>query len=221
MKKFIAILLFICATFQIAVGQEVIDKKFYKSKYGGPAVNEKDAKVVELTIKENDGTLKYELRSLSNNKLLRLSSFKDGSPVGKWISSNGKELDYEFDLPYIENESDSLNCFNLNKDNTNSLSDIEWPIFIYENNNFRAFVAKQLIYPEICVENGIQGKILYQFVIDENGKLKDIFVIESADKILDKEAARVIRQSPDWTPAKKEGKPISICVKMQIVFQLQ
>jgi TonB family protein len=221
MKKGTNILLFLCITFQMAIGQEVIEKNFYKNKYGGQPINEKDAKVVELTIKEEDGTLRYEMRSINNNKLLRLRNYKDGSPVGTWISIHGTELNYDFDLKYVESNADSLNCYNLNNAGINPFKNIELPKFPYEINDFRMYVQKQLVYPEICVENGIQGKIVYQFTIDERGKLTDLSVIKSVDKMLDKEGARAIHQAPDWIPAKKNGEPISICVKMQVVFLLQ
>ncbi|MBN1639133.1 MAG: energy transducer TonB [Ignavibacteriales bacterium] len=221
MTKITYTLLILFFAFQISVGQDIIEKKFYKDKWGGPSIDEKKAKVVEYTIKEKDGTLRYEMRSISNNKLLRLRSYKDGSPVGKWISSNGKELDYDFQLQYIDKESDNLDCYILQGENGDKFKNIDLPVFPNENNDFRYFVQKQLIYPEICVENGIQGRILFQFLIDEKGKLTNISVIEGVDKILDKEAARAIHLSPDWIPAKMDGEPISLCVKMKVIFQLQ
>lgn len=221
MTKIAYTLLILCFAFQIAVGQDIIEKKFYKDKWGGPSIDEKKAKVVEYTIKEKDGTLRYEMRSISNDKLLRSRSYKDGSPVGKWISSNGNELDYDFELQYLDNGSENQDCFILQGENGDKFKNIDLPVFPNEKNDFRYFVQKQLSYPEICVENGIQGKISFQFLIDENGKLTNISVIEGVDKILDKEAARAIRLSPDWIPAKKDGKPISLCVRMKVIFQLQ
>lgn len=214
------VLLLIC---QFSHSQEVIEKKYYKNKWEEPAVNEKSAKIYGLTIKEKDSTLRYELRNIGNDKLIRLWSYKDGMPVGRWISFNGQELNYDFELPYIENEYEGYIKFDIKNKTWNQTIDENFePLsFPFEENNFQAYVAKRLIYPPYCVENGIQGRITFQFVINEAGKLTDLSVLKSADKNLDKEAARVIREAPDWIPAKLNGKSTRISTTIQIVFVLQ
>jgi|WetSurSiteA1Bulk_404760.scaffolds.fasta_scaffold12588_1 TonB family protein len=218
--RILLVLLLIC---QYSFCQEIIEKNYYKNKWGEPATSEKSAKIYGLTIREKDSTIRNEMRNISNDKLIRLWSYKDGMPVGKWISYNGEEFNYDFELTYTEKEYDGFIKYDIkNKALTQtSGGNFEPPNFPFEENNFQAYVAKRLVYPIFCVENGIQGRITFQFVIDEAGKLMDLSVIKSADKNLDKEAARVIREAPDWIPAKLNGQPIKISTTMQIVFVLQ
>jgi TonB family protein len=217
------ILIVLLFTIQYSFAQEVIEKNFYKNKWGEPASNEKSAKFYGLTIKEKDSTLRYEMRNVSNDKLIRLSSYKNDMPVGKWISYNGEEFNYDFELPYINNEYTDFIKYDIRHCTLKQMVDgnFEPPSFPFEGNDFQTYVAKRLVYPTQCVENGIQGRITFQFVIDEAGKLTKLSVIKSANKSLDKEAARVIREAPDWVPAKVNGKSTNICTTMQIVFVLQ
>lgn len=60
-----------------------------------------------------------------------------------------------------------------------------------------------------------------QVVIDENGELKNLSILQSAHKILDMEASRVILLSPKWTPAKLNGKPIKVFIIVPTNFVLQ
>jgi len=214
------ILLLIC---QFSFCQEVIEKKYYKNKWGEPAKSENAAKIYGLTIREKDGTLRNEMRFISNDKLIRLSIYKDDMPIGKWISNNGKEYNYDFELLYTEKEYDGILKYDItSKTYTQSIEgNFEHPTFPFEENNFQAYVAKRLDYPIYCIENGIQGRITFQFIINEDGKLTDLSVMESADKNLDKEAARIIREAPDWIPAKLNGKSTKISATMQILFVLQ
>jgi len=202
--------------------QEVVEKKFLKNKYG-EQTEEKKAKFIELIIKELGGTLRYETRNIKTNELIRLECYKNGIPVGIWIQLFGKELDYEFELVYNETEYDSIIHFDIV--NNVVLGKIEGvfeaPIFPQSENNFRKYVSLNLIYPIPCQENGIQGKVISQFIIDESGKLIDLSIMKSADKILDKEAARVIIKSPDWIPAKLNGVPVKVHILMPTVFVLQ
>jgi len=203
--------------------QEVIEKKYCKNEYGVPAKSEKKAKFVKLTIKESDGTMRYEIRNLKSDKLVNLKSYKDEMPVGKWIRANGKILDYDFDLVYSEKEYENIIKYDLSEKKVigEIKGKFEEPIFSEYENNFRQYVARNLLYPIFAAENGLQGKVLSQFIIDENGKIINLSILESAHKVLDKEAARVILSSPDWTPAKIDGEPVKVLVIVPTSFVLQ
>lgn len=208
---------------QFSYGQEVIEKKYYKGKRAKPAANEEEATICDITIQEKDGTVRYERRNLSDDKVLKKWSFKNGMPVGKWILDYGEEIDYDFELVYADKEYEGIIRYDLEtrKENQPVNEKFEPPVFPFEENNFQAYVARRVIYPAYCVENGIQGRIILQFVIDEAGKLTNLSVLKSADKNLDKEAARVIREAPGWIPAKTDGKPVSVTTTVHIIFSLQ
>ena len=86
--------------------------------------------------------------------------------------------------------------------------------------SFSRWVNNQLDYPEEAKAKKIQGRVTLSFTITETGKVSDVKVLRGADPILDKEAVRVVESSPDWTPAMKDGKPVSVTYTFPVIFQL-
>jgi len=96
------------------------------------------------------------------------------------------------------------------------------PLFEGKNANaFTAWVYARISYPEIASEERIQGKVFISFVVDVDGSLKDIKVMRSVDPELDKEALRVVSDSPNWTPGKQQGKVVKVRYTFPVNFQLQ
>lgn len=221
------ILLMTAAFFILAMtrlfGQEIIDTTYYKSKYGGPEVSEKQGKVIELTVKMPDGSICYKMTDKKGGKVLRQRCYRDDIPTGIWISITGTEIDYNIEISYKDTIYADIPYFDLKEGKLISelSGNFEPPIFPEYENHFQKYIAMNLRYPEIAAENGIQGKVFSQFIIDESGTIKDLRIKKSADKVLDIEAARVILQSTKWTPAKLDGKPIKVCISIPTNFILQ
>ena len=72
------------------------------------------------------------------------------------------------------------------------------------------YIARNIKYPVIAQENGIQGRVVCQFIIDERGNTADVQVVQGVDPLLDKEAVRLIEEMPRWKPGKQRGKPVSV-----------
>jgi TonB family protein len=87
--------------------------------------------------------------------------------------------------------------------------------------NFRAWVQKNLVYPADAIKNGIRGKVLVEFSVNETGKVVDAAVLRGVDPLLDDETLRVILLSPAWTPAKLDGEPVKQKFVIPVIFQLQ
>ena len=84
------------------------------------------------------------------------------------------------------------------------------------------FIAENIKYPVIAQENGIQGRVICQFVIEKNGSVTDLQVVRSSgDASLDKEAERVIKNMPKWKPGKQRGKPVRVKYTIPVAFRLQ
>jgi protein TonB len=84
------------------------------------------------------------------------------------------------------------------------------------------YIAENIKYPVIAQENGIQGRVICQFVIEKNGSVTDIQVVRSSgDASLDKEAERVIKTMPKWKPGKQRGKPVRVKYTIPVSFRLQ
>lgn len=83
------------------------------------------------------------------------------------------------------------------------------------------FISKNVNYPVIAQENGIQGKVYVKFVVNQQGKVSDGQVLRGVDISLDKEALRVINSLPDFKPGKQRGKPVKVFYNAVINFKLQ
>jgi len=83
------------------------------------------------------------------------------------------------------------------------------------------YLAQHIKYPIIDLENGHQGKVIVQFIIDRSGKVKDPKVVTSVSPGLDREAVRVLSQIPDWIPGEINGKKENIYYTLPIVFKIE
>lgn len=88
-------------------------------------------------------------------------------------------------------------------------------------NEFRQYTLENLRYPEVAAENGIQGRVFVQFVVEADGRITNVRVLRGVDPSLDKEAVRVVESSPPWNPGKQRGKPVRVSFTFPIIFQLQ
>jgi protein TonB len=86
---------------------------------------------------------------------------------------------------------------------------------------FRKYIARNLVYPDIAASNGVSGRVTIEFAIDETGKVVDAVIIQGVDPALDKEAKRVVLGSPLWTPGKQRGKAVKVHFVFPITFVLQ
>lgn len=83
------------------------------------------------------------------------------------------------------------------------------------------FLAKNIKYPTIAQENGVQGRVIVQFVVNKDGTIVDPVVVRSVDPYLDKEALRVIKAMPKWKPGKQRGKAVRVKYTVPVTFRLQ
>lgn len=90
-----------------------------------------------------------------------------------------------------------------------------------EKDAFRVYIQQNLKYPVIAQENGISGRVYVSFVVDRDGSLTNVQVVRGVDPSLDKEAVRVVKSSPKWTPGKQRGRAVRVSFTFPIVFQLQ
>ena len=88
-------------------------------------------------------------------------------------------------------------------------------------NTFSKWVNERLQYPEIAKENGIQGRVLLQFVVGADGKVSNVKVVRGVDPSLDKEAVRVVQSSPKWDPGKQRDRAVKVTYTFPVIFQLR
>ncbi len=84
------------------------------------------------------------------------------------------------------------------------------------------YLSENVKYPVIAQENGIQGRVVCQFVVNKDGSIVDVEVVRSGgDASLDKEAVRVIKSMPKWNPGKQRGKAVRVKYTVPVNFKLQ
>ena len=88
-------------------------------------------------------------------------------------------------------------------------------------NEFSKYVAQNVVYPENCRQSKIEGRVTIEFTVTETGKVADIKILRSVNDDLDREAVRVIAQSPLWTPGRDEnGKVVPVKYTFPVIFKL-
>lgn len=86
---------------------------------------------------------------------------------------------------------------------------------------FRNWVQSNVKYPQIALENGIQGNVVIKFVVEKDGKLSNIQVLQSPDKTLAEAAVAVLQRSPKWKPGKQRNKPVRVTYTLPVSFKIQ
>ena len=88
-------------------------------------------------------------------------------------------------------------------------------------NEFSKYVAQNVVYPESCRQSKIEGRVTLEFTVTETGKVGDIRILRSVNSDLDREAVRVVAQSPLWTPGRDEnGKVVPVKYTFPVIFKL-
>ena len=83
------------------------------------------------------------------------------------------------------------------------------------------FLSKNIRYPVVAEENGIQGRVIVTFVVERDGSITDVRVAKSVDPSLDKEAVRVTKSMPHWNPGMQNGGPVRVKFTLPVTFRLQ
>ena len=85
----------------------------------------------------------------------------------------------------------------------------------------RVWIGNNIHYPPVAEENGVQGTVVCQFVVETDGSISNVTVARGADPSLDKEAVRVIKSMPKWVPGKQNGRNVRVKYTIPVKFQLQ
>ena len=122
------------------------------------------------------------------------------------------------------NNKESFDLNNLNYDEEYDTDEViafvpseDMPVF---PENIQKWLSKHVKYPQIALENGVQGKVFVQFVVEKDGSVSNIKVVRGVDASLDKEAVRVVSVMPKWKPGKQRGKAVRVAYTLPIAFQI-
>ncbi|MGE4288124.1 MAG: energy transducer TonB [Salinivirgaceae bacterium] len=138
------------------------------------------------------------------------------------------DVEIEDELEIEDTEADQETAVEIVEIEEEEVEEEAQVFFIVENMpefpggdlELRKHIAQNIQYPEIAKENGIQGRVFVQFVVNQKGEVEQVKVVRGVDPSLDKEAVRVIQNLPKWTPGSQRGKPVRVSFTVPINFQL-
>lgn len=85
---------------------------------------------------------------------------------------------------------------------------------------FMKWLTKNLKYPPSAQQRKVQGRVVAQFIVNKDGSISDLVLVEKVSPELDREALRVLRMMPKWTPGVMDAKPCRTKVCIPVVFKL-
>lgn len=162
----------------------------------------------------------FEFYDFDNFQKVATGYYSKGIMCGEWVFKNyndtiSRKVNYDFKIIKNSPEFDT---------EVNPQVKVEsMPKFQNSDNfqNFINYVARNLIYPPMAQRYYIQEKVYIGFIINENGQISDIKAMRKSNKDLEREAIRVLAQSPEWNPGYQKGKPVRVHFVFPFIFELK
>ena len=82
------------------------------------------------------------------------------------------------------------------------------------------YLMENIKYPEQAMKEGIQGRVTVRFIVEKDGSISNVKPVLSVHPLLDKEAVRVVKSMPKWSPGKQKGKPVRVQFNVPVMFKL-
>jgi TonB family protein len=124
----------------------------------------------------------------------------------------------------FEHEINAIHGFNcIYDDSTEQVFTIveQMPSFVGGNDSLKAYLVRNIKYPEQAIKDSIQGRVFVTFVVNSNGEVKQTKVLRGVNEELNQEAIRVVSSMPNWEPGKQNGKKVSVQYNLPINFILK
>lgn len=85
-------------------------------------------------------------------------------------------------------------------------------------NGFRDWVMSHIHYPEETIKGGKGGRVIVQFIVEKDGSVDNVTLLESFDKAAGEECLRVVKSSPKWSPGVQDGKFVRVKYVIPVQF---
>ena len=87
--------------------------------------------------------------------------------------------------------------------------------------NVNQWLASNLSYPAVAAENGVQGRVIVNFIVEKDGSISNVQVVRSVDPALDREDVNTVKRMPKWNPGMNNGQPARVKFTLPVTFKLQ
>lgn len=193
-----------------------VEKKKVTPKIEQPKVVEKVKSSIKFTapVIKNDSEVKPEEEMKTQEDLQ-----KTKTTIGAFNVVGNDEFDGEV----LKAKEEIAQPEPPKNEEENKVFDVveEQPSFPGGQGALMAWLRDNIKYPVVAAENGIQGKVIVQFVVGKNGSISNVKVLRSVDPSLDREAVRVVSSMPNWTPGKQNGTSVNVRYTLPVTFKLQ
>ncbi|MCM1151282.1 MAG: TonB family protein [Alistipes sp.] len=142
------------------------------------------------------------------------------------VVNNDTKIDTNVDFLDFEDDTEVLQMVEIKEE----VVEDDQPFLIAETmpsfqggdlNTFRTWVQQNVKFPQIALENGISGRVVLTFVIEKDGRLTNIQVLQTPDRSLSEEAIRVLNKSPKWSPGKQRNQVVRVKYTLPVDFRMQ
>ena len=113
-------------------------------------------------------------------------------------------------------------CLDDKREEENKVFDVveQMPSFPGGQAALMQWISSNMKYPTIAAENGVQGRVIVQFVVEKDGSITNVHVTKSVDPSLDKEAVRLAKSMPKWIPGKQNGESVFCAYTIPVTFKM-
>ncbi|GEM_PF-2841211 len=229
MKLIIVIALSFFALININAQQRTEYRYFKNSKAKNP-VEESVAKYIEETQYTNDSIKTVRLWKIKNPKLQWHNEYRKDKTSEDWhIWRSDNKVTYgqykpsgyyKFDITNNQLDFDQADRFvapKLSREDSDITGQCDWEL----ESGFSKLIGATMRYPVKAQENGIQGEVVVQFVIDSKGEVGFVKIVKGVDPLLDDEAYRVIASIRQLVPAQLNGHNIGVYIEVPLNFVLR
>lgn len=193
-----------------------VEKKKAAPKIEQPKVVEKVKSSIKFTapVIKKDSEVKPEEEMKTQEDLQ-----KTKTTIGAFTVVGNDEIDGEV----LKAKDEIAQSEPPKNEEENKVFDVveEQPSFPGGQGALMSWLHDNIKYPVVAAENGIQGKVIVQFIVGKNGSISNVKVLRSVDPSLDKEAVRVVSNMPNWTPGKQNGASVNVRFTLPVTFRLQ
>lgn len=167
--------------------------------------------------KKLDGKFKQWYES---GQLRKDIDYKDGKLNGTLITYWDNGIPKRVDI-YENDKFISGRCTNPDGKEITHYDYEKIPEFPGGMNGFMNYLVKEIKYPKKSKRKGIEGRVLLSFIVNKDGSISDIEIVQSVNDELDKEAIRVVKTMPKWEPGMQDGETVRVAFNLPINYSLK
>ncbi|WP_425639335.1 energy transducer TonB [Algoriphagus yeomjeoni] len=85
---------------------------------------------------------------------------------------------------------------------------------------WNSYLSENLTYPAAAREKKIEGTVVVMFIVREDGAIDSVEILRGIGGGCDEEVMRLVKESPTWTPGKKDGEFVNVKMRLPVRFRL-